>query len=58
MIEKTYEIICPNCQKKNKIFVQSDENFNNKEDVHCDFCGEKMAEVPAAKPPRVECNEK
>ena len=57
MIEKVYEVVCPHCQKKNKVFVLLDEDFNDREDVHCDFCGLKMTEMPAAEPPRTECVE-
>ena len=57
MIEKTYEMSCPNCQKKNRVFVRLNEDFNGKEVVHCDFCGEIITEMPAAEPPRVKCEE-
>lgn len=57
MIKEIYEITCPNCQKKNKVFVLLNEDFNGREVVHCDFCGEKMTEMPAAEPPQVKCEE-
>ena len=58
MIEKTYEIVCPHCQKKNKVFVLLNEDFNDPEEFYCDFCGLKMGEMPAAEPPETECLEK
>ncbi|MBR1944833.1 MAG: hypothetical protein IJ846_00875 [Alphaproteobacteria bacterium] len=57
MFEKTYEMICPNCKKTNKVSVRLNENFNGKEEVHCGFCGEKITEMPAAEPPKVKCEE-
>ncbi len=57
MFEKTYEMICPNCKKTNKVLVRLNENFNGKEEVHCGFCGEKITEMPAAEPPKVKCEE-
>lgn len=57
MIEKTYEMVCPNCHKKNKVTVRLNEDFNGREEVHCDFCGNKIADMPAAEPPKVKCEE-
>ena len=58
MIEKTYEVVCPVCHKKNKVRVRLNEDFNDRMEVFCDFCGEKMTEMPAAEPPKTECVEK
>jgi len=57
MTEKKYEIVCPHCKKKNIVTVLLNEAFNDTEDVHCAFCGLKITELPAAKPPKTECVE-
>ena len=55
MIKETYEFVCPHCHKKNKVTALLDEDFNDPEDVHCDFCGLKITEIPAAEPPVSKC---
>ena len=54
MKKETYEVICPHCQKKNKVYVVLNEDFNEKEEFHCDFCGLEIGSIPAAEPPRTE----
>ncbi len=58
MIEKSYELVCPHCHKKNKVTVLLNEDFNDQEEVHCDFCGLKITDLPAEEIVTTECIEK
>ena len=57
MKEQKYEVVCPHCQKKNIVTVLLNDDFNDKEEVHCDYCGLKITEMPAAEPPETRCVE-
>ena len=54
MKEVVYEVVCPHCHKRNKVFVLLSDDFNEKEEFHCDFCGLEIGAVAAAEPPRTE----
>lgn len=58
MKEKTYEVVCPHCHKKNKVYVRLNDDFNGREDFFCDFCGLKIGEMQAAEPPVTKCEDK
>lgn len=54
MQEQIFEVICPHCQKKNRVYVTLRDAFNQKEEFACDYCGLEIGSVSAAEPPRTE----